>query len=253
MKVAFIQADIKWESRSANLLLFNSFFEKLTNTPDLVVLPEMFTTGFTMNTSLAEAMNGASVTWMMKKAEEYRCCVCGSLIIEENGRFYNRFIFAFNNGLVKYYDKSHLFRMVKENVHFEKGQSNGIFNHMEWGICPLVCYDLRFPVWCRNTENYDLIICVANWPDSRKNAWEVLLKARAIENLSYVIGVNRVGLDGNGLLYSGGSMIIGPDGKVIAEAGNVESVTECAISLNDLRQFRESFPAFLDMDDFELV
>ena len=209
LKIVGIQAALVWENPEKNI----AFFEKKINTLeagfDLIVLPEMFTTGFTMHPErVAEKMNGFAVSWMQKIAKEKQAAICGSLVISAADKFYNRFIFVHPTGEIETYDKRHSFTLAGEDKVYTSGTEKIIIEYKGWRICPLICYDLRFPVWARNTENYDLLIYVANWPIARIKAWDTLLKARAIENMSYVIGVNRTGKDGNNYEYSGNSILL---------------------------------------------
>ncbi len=253
--VSCIQADLVWENIDQNLELFNEKLNQLPNESEIVVLPEMFTTGFSMNSvDLAESMDGKSFHWMKEKARNLHKIIIGSVIIEENNKFYNRCITMFPDGKYYAYDKGHLFRMEKEHEDFTKGESKTIFKHNGWRICTLICYDLRFPVWSRNNNDYDLLIYIASWPESRREVWNTLLKARAIENQSYVIGVNRIGKDGEGISYSGDTVIIDSKGRIIKKAEDYkEEIINANLSLDELNQFREKFPVFLDADKFKLL
>lgn len=255
LKVSCIQADLAWENLDQNL---NMFSEKLIQLPvdtELVVLPEMFTTGFSMNSKkLAEPMKGKSFNWMKQQAEKHNKIIIGSVIIKENKDYYNRCITMFPDGKYFTYDKGHLFRMEKEHIDFKKGENRTIFKHNHWRICTLICYDLRFPVWSRNQNNYDLLIYIASWPETRRDVWNTLLKARAIENQSYVIGVNRIGKDGSGISYSGDTVIIDPKGQVISKAKDyTEEIISAELSLEKIEKFREKFPVHLDADEFKLL
>ena len=199
LQIAIIQTDILWEDIEGNLKKFSKLISTIDQSVDLIVLPEMFSTGFSMRSNeMAESMDGKAVLWMKEMASSTNACITGSVIIKDMGKNYNRLIWATPNGEVSHYDKRHLFRMSKEQEHFSAGEKKLIVELKGWKICPLICYDLRFPVWARNKENYELLIYVANWPAPRKKVWETLLQARAIENISYVVGVNRIGEDGNG-------------------------------------------------------
>ena len=259
IKISIIQTDIIWESKSQNFAKYESYIidNQLNNT--LVVLPEMFATGFSMNVkTLSEDMNGETITWMKQIATKYDIALCGSFIAIENNRFYNRLAFVTSDGNIQYYDKRHLFRMGEENEHYSSGKSNLIVNYNGWKIKPLICYDLRFPVWSRNNyingeSEYDCLIYIANWPQARSHAWKSLLVARAIENQCYVIGVNRVGLDGKNLQYSGDSALINPQGTIISNIkpfnGSVESIE---LKYKDLSDYRASFPVGKDADNFKI-
>jgi len=206
LEIVILQSDLVWENPIKNKDNFSKKIRNITTKVDLIILPEMFTTGFTINTEKsAESMNGSTVKWMLDLADEKNALLMGSIVIKEKDNFYNRFIIAFPNGGLKYYDKRHLFSYAKEDKVYTAGKNKLIFEYKGFKICPLICYDLRFPVWSRNTEEVDLIIYIANWPNARIMAWDTLLKARAIENLCYVVGLNRVGVDKNNLIYVGHS------------------------------------------------
>ncbi|HAF30945.1 MAG TPA: amidohydrolase [Bacteroidales bacterium] len=255
LNVSCIQTDLVWENTDQNLKEFTAKFDLLPSDSELVILPEMYTTGFSMNPEkLAEKMNGKSFIWMKEQSARIEKIIVGSLIIKEDNKYFNRLIAMFPNGEYFTYDKRHLFRMGKEHEHYSRGESKIIFKHKSWRICPLVCYDLRFPVWSRNKNNYDLLIYVANWPDSRREVWKSLLVARALENQAYVIGVNRVGEDGESLSYAGDTMIISPKGKILRNTNEYQSeIMNVEISLDELNQFREKFPVMLDADDFKIL
>ena len=217
LTVLGIQADLVWENPFKNRAFFE---EKITASPkgtDLVVLPEMFTTGFTMNPKkVAEKMNGETVLWMQKMAKKHQIALVGSLVVEENKNYYNRLLFVHPSMTIAKYDKRHSFSLAGENTAYTCGTEKLIVNFKGWKICPFICYDLRFPVWTRNSENYDLLIFVANWPVKRIRAWDTLLKARAIENMSYVIGINRTGKDLNNYNYSGNSLVVNCLGEALS-------------------------------------
>jgi omega-amidase len=253
LNVTIVQADLHWHDASANRLTIGQMLEELTDTTDLIVLPEMFTTGFTMDApAQAETMNGASVNWMSQLAHEKNASVCGSLIIEENGEYFNRFICVSPAGGIVEYDKRHLFRLADEHKHFSPGSNFVTFEINGWRICPMICYDLRFPAWSRNRNDYDLLLYVANWPNRRHLAWETLLRARAIENLSYVAGVNRTGVDGNELPYDGGSAIIDFLGQDVENLGKAVGLTTATLDLDKLNVFRERFAFDKDADIFSI-
>lgn len=206
LKVSLIQSDLIWENPQKNRLNFEKKMATISSNVDLIVLPEMFTTGFSMNASqLAEKMEGPTVSWMQDMAASKSCALIGSLVISDRGHFYNRLLFVHPSGSIDFYDKRHSFTLAKENERYTSGQTKLLVTYKGWKICPLICYDLRFPVWSRNIENYDLLLYVANWPTPRIKAWTTLLEARAIENMSYTIGVNRVGNDANHHQYAGRS------------------------------------------------
>ncbi len=255
LKVAVLQANVVWEAPQENKKYFEKQFLDLENQGlDFVVLPEMFTTGFSMQPQkLAETMEGETVLWLQKCAIRYHFLLTGSLIIIENNNYFNRQIFAFPDGSLSWYDKRHLFRMGGEDQHYTAGVKRTIIKYKSWRILPQICYDLRFPVWSRNRNDYDLLVCIANFPKIRREVWNTLLKARAIENQVYVVGCNRIGIDGEGLCYSGDSQLITPKGKIISQAPeNISFSLVETLSLEDLQQFRKKFPTYLDTDDFEI-
>jgi predicted amidohydrolase len=260
LKITIVQPDLHWEDPEANLgMLEEKIFSSAKNT-DVIVLPEMFTTGFTMNArKFAEMMNMRTFKWMRMVADRSNALVLGSFIANVHERYYNRLLWMEPGGVFKTYDKRHLFRMAEEHQTYAAGESQLIGHWKGWRICPLVCYDLRFPVWSRNRWNpalkktaYDMLVYIANWPQIRIGAWETLLKARAIENLSYVVGVNRTGTDGNGIEYDGRSAIISPKGEPILHLDNLETVRTLELSANSLLNYRDKFPAYLDGDDFSM-
>lgn len=259
-KITIIQSDIHWEDITANLAMFEEKIWQIGESTDIIVLPEMFTTGFTMMAGrLAEQMNLRTFKWMKQMADQTGALILGSFIASVHDRYYNRLLWMEPGGNFKTYDKRHLFRMAEEHQIYTAGESLLIGHWKGWRICPLVCYDLRFPVWSRNKWNaalkrptYDLAVYVANWPKVRINAWDTLLKARAIENLSYVVGVNRVGLDGKGIEYNGLSTIVNPKGEPVFAVEGMEAIKTVEISGNSLQAYRDKFPAFLDADDFSV-
>ena len=253
LDVSIVQADLFWHDPARNRELFDNAIENLDPNTQLIVLPEMFTTGFSMDApGLAETMNGPSVTWMQEKVRQTGAGICGSLIIEDGGEYYNRFFCILPDGRQIHYDKRHLFRLADEHNHYSGGTDLVTFEYAGFRICPMVCYDLRFPVWSRNRDSYDLIVYVANWPGRRHHAWETLLRARAIENLSYAIGVNRVGTDGNDLPYAGGSAIIDYLGGDLADLGDQPGSATAQLDLEALARFRERFAFHKDADNFVL-
>ena len=254
LNLSIIQTDLSWEDKSKNLNHFSRKISELPTSAEIAILPEMFSTGFSMHPeNLAETIEGPSVQWMKKTAKKYDIILSGSLIIEEGKKYYNRSITVFPDERLYTYDKRHLFRMGEENEHYSGGNKRMIFNYNNWRIFPLICYDLRFPVWSRNRDDYDLLFYVANWPESRRHVWKSLLVARALENQVYVVGVNRIGKDGQDLTYSGDSMVIDPKGKIISTTEPyLESSETVTLSLSELNRFREKFPVGKDADDFEL-
>jgi len=255
LQVVGIQADLVWENPDKNLSFFEEKIKSLPKNTNLVVLPEMFTTGFTMNPKkVAENINGKSVSWMQKMAIENDFAICGSLVISENDNYYNRLVFAHPTGKIEFYDKKHPFTLAKEDKVYSSGSEKLIIDYKGWKICPLICYDLRFPVWARNTENYDLLIFVANWPLKRIKAWETLLKARAIENMSYVIGVNRTGKDINDYEYSGNSLIIDYIGDEISKIkDNSVGIVTSTLQKTKQELARKKLGFLNDKDAFTIV
>lgn len=264
MKVTLIQTALHWEDKDKNISHFDTLLNSIKEPTDLIVLPEMFTTGFTMNPSqLAEPSNGAGWQWMVRTAEKMNAVICGSIAVEERGNYYNRLFWAQPDGTVDHYNKRHLFRMAGEDKFYAMGTEKLIKTIKGWNVCPLVCYDLRFPVWSRNTFKkhnghytvaYDVLIYVANWPEVRAYPWKQLLIARAIENQCYVIGVNRIGADGNGIAHSGDSLVINPRGEIINKTkANEESIETITLDKTYLEDFRKAFPVGLDADHFNLL
>ena len=254
MKIALIQSDLSWENRQANRNQFEVKISQISASVDLIVLPEMFSTGFTMNASeMAETMQGETVLWMQTLAKEKKCAITGSLIIKENNNFYNRLLFIFPNGEMQHYDKRHLFTLAGEDKFYSKGSQKNIIEYLGWNICPQICYDLRFPVYARNTENYDLLLYVANRPKVRTNAWDALLKARAIENMSYVIGVNRVGFDANNYEHIGHSQAVDFLGNYVLEPQETEGVFIVDLDKKQMLETRQKLDFLSDQDVFEIL
>ncbi len=250
LNISLLQVPLVWQQPDANRVNFENYLARLPNT-DLIVLPEMFTTGFTMETrQYAEEMDGISVRWMTDMAKARNAVITGSLIIKTDAGYYNRLVWMRPDGSYDTYDKRHLFRMAKEQEHYQAGQTNRIFTLNGWRIMPQICYDLRFPVWSRNTLEYDLLFYVANWPTSRRFAWQNLLRARAIENICYVAAVNRVGKDGNGYDHSGDSVVLNFRGEELVGSSDTELITTIQLDKVKLLEFRRAFPAHLDADDF---
>ena len=254
MNVALIQTDIIWENPSENRKNLEEKIKALNESIDLIVFPEMFTSGFTMHPNLvAETMNGVTVLWLKNIAKTKNCAITGSLVIVENGNLYNRMVFVFPNGEIQHYDKKHLFTLAGEDKIYTSGKEKVIVNYKDFKICLQVCYDLRFPVFSRNTENYDLLIYVANWPKVRTNAWDILLKARAVENVSYVIGVNRLGTDNNNFEYIGHSQIIDELGNFILKPTENEGVFIADFDKNKMLETRNKLNFLDDRDYFDLI
>lgn len=256
LKVTIIQASLFWESVDKNLNQFSQKINALSEPTDLIVLPEMFTTGFSMNPGkLAEPMTGQTVKWMKELAYKKQCVITGSFICEEAGKYYNRLLWVNPDGTYSKYDKRHLFSMGNEHEFYTGGGERLIVTLKGWKICPLICYDLRFPVWARNTKTlpYDVLVYVANWPEVRSHPWKTLLLARAIENQCYVIGVNRIGNDGKDIAHSGDSAVINPKGEIIIHLKKGEEATETVVlSGTGITEFRKNFPAIVDADEFEI-
>lgn len=251
MKVALIQSPLVWENPTANRNYFEKKINAITEQVDLIVLSEMFTTGFTMNPyKVAEKMHGETVIWLQNLAKTKVAAITGSVIITENNNFYNRLLFVFPSGEIQFYDKRHLFTLAGEEKVYSPGKKKLIIDYLGWKICPLICYDLRFPVFSRNVENYDLLVYVANWPKTRINAWDALLKARAIENMSYTIGMNRIGSDTNNLEYNGHSQIIDFSGNHLIDIQENEDVYITTLHKKNLLVFRNKFGFLHDKDFF---
>lgn len=254
MKTALIQTDIVWENPSENRQILEKKIKSITEEIDLIILPEMFTSGFTMHPNLvAETMNEATITWLQNIAKAKNCAITGSLVITENNNFYNRMVFVFPDGQMQHYDKKHLFTLAGEDKVYVSGKDKVIVNYKNWKICLQVCYDLRFPVFSRNTENYDLLIYVASWPKVRTNAWDILLKARAVENLSYAIGVNRIGTDNNDFEYIGHSQIIDELGHFIITPTEEEGVFIANLDKNKMLETRNKLNFLNDRDAFNFA
>jgi predicted amidohydrolase len=254
MHIALVQSPLVWEDKQANLDYFSEIFETLPSDLDLIILPEMFTSGFTMQPHLvACSMDGLVVRWMQSETKKRQAALMGSVVMEENGKFYNRLLFVNPEGAVAYYDKKHLFSLAGEHQVYESGTQKLIIRYRGWNICPLICYDLRFPVFSRNKEGYDLLVYVANWPEIRTNAWDILLKARAVENMSYVVGVNRVGEDGAGHRYIGHSQVIDFLGNEVLPPQKDEAVFYVKLDKEKLIQTREKLNFLEDQDDFEML
>lgn len=260
LKITLIQSDLHWEDIDANLSMFEEKIWQINRSTDVIILPEMFTTGFTMAASkLAEHMNMRTFKWMKQMADQTGALILGSYIVRVHDKYFNRLLWMEPGGNYKTYDKRHLFRMANEHKTYSPGESLLIATWKGWRICPLICYDLRFPVWTRNRWDrdadslaYDVAIYVANWPTARIDAWDTLLRARAIENISYVVGVNRIGQDGAGVEHNGRSAIISPKGEAIFTNEGAEIIHTVELNANSLHAFRHRFPAYQDADDFSL-
>lgn len=255
MNIHLIQFDIAWENRDKNLQELDRLIGEVTGKTDLIVLPEMFTTGFSMNPGQwSEQLPGPSSQWMRNRAREKDCALTGSIMVRERGRFYNRMLFFTPEGKQYIYDKKHLFHFEKEDRSYTAGDRRTIvpFRGLRWNL--QICYDLRFPVWSRNRGDYDVLIYIANWPASRMTVFDTLLKARAIENQCFVIGVNRVGQDGNPISYNGHSTVIDYKGRYLCPpVADRTAVLHARLDLQGLEDFRRKFPVWQDADDFELL
>ena len=256
LTITLIQADLVWENIDANLLRWEEKINAISIKTELIVLPEMYSTGFTMNPEkLAETMDGKAVSWMKRIANTKKVIIIGSLAIKEGEHYFNRLIWMLPNGQYSWYDKRHLFAFSGEDNHYTAGNQRLIAQAKGWKINLQICYDLRFPVWTRQQTfegeaEYDLLIYVANWPEKRSHAWKSLLMARAIENQCYVVGVNRVGNDGNGIYHSGDSLVINPLGTILFSEKNKEKVHTITLKKEDLIAVRNQFPFLKDADDF---
>lgn len=255
LKITTVQTKLFWEDSKKNLAHFSKLLKTVKpDKTDVIVLPEMFNTGFTMNVKgCAQQMGGPAMQWMHLMAYEKNAAVCGSIIIEEHGNYYNRLIWMNPGGAHAHYDKRHLFTMANENKVFTSGHKKLILLLKGWRICPFICYDLRFPVWMRNHNEYDVSVVVANWPEKRIYAWKQLLIARAIENQSYVVALNRIGRDGNKINYTGDSIVLDPLGKKISKTkSNTESVETIELQMDLLEELRHSFPVLNDADNYHI-
>ena len=262
LTLTIIQSNLHWEDKKANLQMFEEKIFAIKEKTEIVVLPEMFTTGFSMKPeTLAEKMDGETVQWMKRIAAQKKIILTGSIIIEEDGNYFNRIVWMLPNGQFGCYDKKHLFAYAEEDEHYTAGSKRLIASVKGWKINLLVCYDLRFPVWARQTPSatteggaeYDLLIYVANWPQRRVHAWKTLLQARAIENQCYVVGVNRVGKDANEIVYSGESLVADPLGEVLYTKKDDEDIFTITLDKNHLETVREKLPFLKDADSFQLI
>lgn len=261
LKISIIQAATVWHDPKANRDYYQALLIEQNPESDLIVLPETFTSGFS-NAALAQAetMQGETVAWLREQAQKLNAAITGSVQIRDGDKVFNRMLWVTPDGGVQFYDKRHLFRMANEHERYSAGKDKVFIEYKGWRICLQVCYDLRFPVYSRNRFNnskanaydYDVMIFVANWPSPRHFAWQTLLKARAIENQAYVVGVNRVGTDGNNLNYLGGSAVLGFLGNTLVESGAEPQMQTASISYTELQEFRERFPVHMDADSFEI-
>ncbi len=253
MKLALIQSSLVWENPTDNRNYFEQKIDAISEKVDLIVLPEMFNTGFTTNPiTVAETMQGETIQWLQSLAKAKNSAITGSLVIKEKGNFYNRLVFVFPSGEIQFYDKRHLFTLAGEDKVYTSGKEKLIVAYQGWKICPLICYDLRFPVFSRNTEDYDLLIYVANWPKPRINAWDILLKARSVENMCYTIGVNRTGFDDNNFEYNGHSQAVDFLGDYVLEPQETEGVFVIELNKEKLVETKSKLGFLNDSDTFEL-
>ena len=253
MKIALIQTNIVWESPEENRTCIENTINATKQHIDLWVLPEMFTTGFSNNVDLAETMEGKTVQWMQNIAEKHNAAIVGSVMIEENNSYFNRLLFVFPDHKIEFYNKRHLFGYGGEDKVFTRGNERLIVDYLGWKICTLVCYDLRFPVFSRNTMAYDILLYVANWPNQRKLAWNSLLRARAIENMAYCIGVNRIGFDAKKLKYSGESQAFDGLGASLFDTHHNQAVFVFEVNKMELTNNQKQFGFLSDADDFSLI
>ena len=252
LRIGLVQLDIQWEQPAVNLRRIEKLILPIVNEIDVLVLPEGFTTGFSVKKVKTEDFNNsATINWMKKVVEEYHIAICGSLFVKDADEVFNRFVWIDDEQIVTY-DKRHLFSIGGENDNFSAGENRSLIEFRGWKIFPQICYDLRFPIWSRNNLQYDLLINVANWPAARNKVWKTLLKARAIENQSYVVGVNRVGEDGLRVAYKGNSLAIDAKGETISKAGNKEQVNIVKLDLEKLKAFRKKFNTLVDADAFSI-
>lgn len=248
--ITVIQSGIFWEDIDANIQNFNNKINMAEMDTDIIILPEMFTTGFTRSAEkLSEAMDGKTVNWLKQKSIEKNVHILGSIIVKEYSKYFNRLIWAKPDGKIETYDKKHLFRYAGEHEIYSPGKNRLTVPVAGWKICPFICYDLRFPIWTRNLKNnYDVAIFIANWPEKRSAHWKSLLKARSIENQAYVVGVNRVGKDGNGIVYSGDSTVVDHNGDILFQKAYDEILFTVTLSYSTLENYRNDFPAWMDAD-----
>ncbi|NHN27338.1 nitrilase family protein [Flavobacterium jejuense] len=254
MKIALFQTKLIWQKPEENRILIQEYIDSCEETYDLLVLPEMFTSGFTMNPQeVAEKMNDTTMDWLKQIAFEKKIAITGSFVVEENGAYFNRLVFVFPNGNVEFYNKRHLFSLAGEEKVYTKGEKKVIIDYKGWKICPLICYDLRFPVFSRNVDNYDLLLYVANWPKPRIKAWDALLKARAIENMVYTVGVNRIGADANQLEYTGSSQVVDYLGNERINAKEEQGIFVVEMKKEDMLETRKKLNFLEDRDEFIII
>jgi predicted amidohydrolase len=253
LRIALVQTTLHWETPSTNREMLEARIAPLKGEADLVVLPEMFTSGFTMNASeVAEPVNGPTLEWLKTCSLKYGFALTGSYVVTENDHYFNRLVWVDPEGQTAHYNKRHLFRLSGEDLTYQAGAAPVIVTWRGWRICPLICYDLRFPVYSRNVENYDLLLYVANWPQARRNHWQKLLPARAIENQCYTAGINRIGQDGNGLEYMGDSCLYDFQGEALTGCGSEDNIAVYSMDLHALHTFRTRLPFLEDADSFTI-
>ncbi|MHA7056687.1 nitrilase family protein [Aquimarina sp. M1] len=256
LNIVLVQSDLAWENPIENRFVLEQKIKSIRSETDLIILPEMFSTGFTMNAlEVAETMDGETIRWLRKLAKEKCCAIAGSIIVKDAEAYFNRFLFVKPDGIIEKYDKHQLFTLAKEQEVFTAGSEETIITYKGWKIKPQICYDLRFPVWARNTSEYDVLIYVASWPKLRVNAWDTLLKARAIENMSYCIGVNRVGLDGKGYEYNGHSAVYDVLGNSVLKENPVEKeiILYATLDKFHIEKTRKKLPFLEDADRFQII
>ncbi len=251
LSVTIIQTELFWEDIESNLSAFDEKINSIEADTDLIILPEMFTTGFSMNApKLAQDMKGSAVSWILEKSREKHTDITGSVIIKDQGKYFNRLLWAKPNGELYTYDKKHLFRMIGEHNIYAAGNRHLTVTLRGWKLRPFICYDMRFPIWTRNLDNqYDVAIYIANWPEKRASHWKLLMPARAVENQCYVIGVNRVGKDGKGYSHSGDSSVIDPTGKIFFQQANTACIHTIRLTYDAVKTYREKFSAWMDADE----
>jgi len=251
LNITLVQTSLIWQQANANCDHISQILQNNQPATDLIVLPEMFNSGFTLDaTKVAETMDGATVQWMKLLATTHNAAVTGSLVIRDHNQNFNRMVIAYPDGNLHWYDKKHLFRMANEQQRYSAGDKRLVIHWRDWNIALYVCYDLRFPVWCRNQSDTDLMLFVASWPGVRAYPWQTLLRARAMENLCYVCGVNRIGTDANDIDYKGDSAIIDMAGNDMCQLGSADIIHTATLSGDKLIRFRDKFPAHLDADQF---
>ena len=260
LQFTLIQSDLFWEDKEANLAMFSEKINAIEQPTEIIILPEMFTTGFSMQPEkFAETMDGPTVDWMRRWSMEKKAIITGSIMIEESGNFYNRLIWMLPNGQFGYYDKRHLFGFAGEDQKYTSGNKRLIASVKGWRINLQICYDLRFPVWARQQidkelgKEYDVLLFVANWPEKRNHAWKTLLSARSIENQCFTIGLNRVGVDGNNIVHSGDSMVVGPLGEILYHCAYEEDVFHITLQKEEINNTRNQYPFWKDADDFKIL